>query len=287
MNERRDIEFPVWRKKVDNSFLNEKVTPIPKWLWSVWEIKETFNNINTTKDHASEVDIIFAGKNYKGNVFFSSRSNGKMCRFSFEHELHSILKEQFLMSYMRSLEGKIRKASGNKSDIEKEIPFWEFLDIEFNAERKLFKFTCHYNQQPIFPELFKQLVSSPSIKAVDDFISEKEANRIYKQNWKPRSEYKNEIGAENVIYTLIDTVNKLIYIGEAKKLIARFDSNSHTVIPKWDFYKYNVLPKSLEDYRLTLERMAIRDMANFLKNEADIPIIEISAYKLVNRKVDK
>ena len=28
MNERSDIEFPVWRKKVDHSFLNEKVTPI-------------------------------------------------------------------------------------------------------------------------------------------------------------------------------------------------------------------------------------------------------------------
>ena len=41
MNERSDIEFPVWRKKVDHSFLNEKVTPIPKWLWSIWKIEET------------------------------------------------------------------------------------------------------------------------------------------------------------------------------------------------------------------------------------------------------
>lgn len=109
------------------------------------------------------------------------------------------------MTYMSSLEGQIRKTSGSKVDIEKEIPFWEFIDIEFDSSSKLFKFTCHYNQQPTFPALFKQLVSSPSIKKVDDHINSKEKERIYKQDWKSRSEYKNEIGAENVIYTLLDT----------------------------------------------------------------------------------
>ena len=54
-----------------------------------------------------------------------------------------------------------------------------------------------------------------------------------------------------------------------------------------NYYKYNVLPKSLESHRLSLERMAIRDMANFLENKADIPNIEISAYKLANRKIDR
>ena len=287
MNERSDIEFPVWRKKIDQSFLFENVTPIPKWLWSVWDVEKNFGDVSSKTDNRSVVTINFGGNNYTGHIFFSERTSGKICRFSFEQKLHSELKENFLMSYMRSLEGKIRKAAGSKIDIEKAIPFWEFLDIEFDAKNKFFRFTCHYNQQPTFPELFKQLVSSPSVKSVDDYLNGKDVNRIYKQDWKPKSEYKNEVGAENVIYTLVDTVNKLIYIGEAKKLIARFDSNSHTVIPNWNFYKYNVLPKSLEDYRLTLERMVIRDMANFLANKADIPNIEISPYKLANIKTDK
>ncbi len=47
---------------------------------------------------------------------------------------------------------------------------------------------------------------------------------------KSHSEYKNEIGAENVIYTLLDTKNKLIYIGEAKKLSSRFDRD-HPIFP--------------------------------------------------------
>ena len=170
MNERSDIEFPVWRKKVDHSFLNEKVTPIPKWLWSIWKIEETFEHVKSIQDSASEVKVLFEGNLFKGNVFFSEHGTGKICRFSFHNKLHSILKDKFLMTYMRSLEGKLRKSSGSKVDIEKEIPFWEFIDIEFDSSTRTFKFTCHYNQQPTFPELFKQLVSSPSIKAIDDYI---------------------------------------------------------------------------------------------------------------------
>ena len=287
MNERNDIEFPIWRKKVDQSFLKEKVTPIPKWLWGIWDIENLFGNVTTITDPNSIVGISFERKIYKGNISFSERKSGKICRFSFEENLHSTLKDQFLMTYMRSLEGQIRKSKGNKADIELAIPFWEFIDIEFDSFNKIFKFTCHYNQKPVFPELFKQLVTSPAIKVVDDYLNDKGANRIHKQDWKPRSDYKNEIGAENVIYTLIDTEQKLIYVGEAKKLIARFDSNSHSVIPNWNYYKYNVLPSTLEEHRLAIERMTIRDMASFLANEVDIPNIEISAYKLANRKIDK
>ncbi len=271
-------------KKVDSSLLNATVTPIPKWLW---EIEKLFANVNSKKCPSSKVSIHFEKELYKGNVTFSRQSNGRsICRLHCEQNLHSVLKEHFLMTYMRSLEGQIRKSQGGNSDIELEIPFWEFLDIEFDSLNRKFIFTCHYHHQPTFPELFKQLVSSPAIKAVDDMLNDNSAICIYKQNWKLRTEYKNEIGAENVIYTLLDSKNKLIYIGEAKKLIARFD-NGHPDISNWGHYKYNVLPESLESNRLTIERMAIRDMASLLANKMNIPNIEISPYRLANRKIDK
>jgi len=34
------------------------------------------------------------------------------------------------MSFMRDIEGRLRKKGNKKTDIEDEIPFWEFLDIE-------------------------------------------------------------------------------------------------------------------------------------------------------------
>lgn len=287
MNERDDIDHPIWRKKVDSSFLNNTVTPIPKWLWEVWAIKSVFNSVSSKNDSKSEVTVFFEGNTYKENVTLSTQDGGQIfCRLHFSQNLHSLLKERFLMTYMRSVEGQIRKSQGSKQDIELDIPFWEFIDIEFDSSNKHFVFTCHYHQQPIFPKLFKKLISSPSIKKIDDGLNGKEANRIQKQNWKPRAEYKTEIGAENVIYTLIDTKNQLIYVGEAKKLIARFDSG-HPDIKRWDYYRYNVLPKSLEEYRVTIERMAIRDLAGLLTNKGDISRVEIAPFKLANRKIDR
>ena len=50
----------------------------------------------------------------------------------FSKDLSALIKETFLMSYMRDIEKKLRKEK--TIDIENEIPFWEFLDIEFELK---------------------------------------------------------------------------------------------------------------------------------------------------------
>ena len=54
---------------------------------------------------------------------------------------------------MRSLEERL--AEKKQVDIEKEIPFWEFLDIEFDADKRAFHFLTYYTQKPSFPNLFE------------------------------------------------------------------------------------------------------------------------------------
>ena len=103
----------------------------------------------------------------------------------------------------------------------------QFLDIEFDKTKKIFIFTAHYTQKPTFPNLFKSLVQSPKIKEIDDKISGKEKSKIYKQDWRPIEEYVTEIGAENVIYMLMNKSKKLFYIGEANDLISRFSSGKY------------------------------------------------------------
>jgi hypothetical protein len=52
---------------------------------------------------------------------------------------------------------------------------------------------------------------------IDDVTSNnKEKDIIYKHDWKNRVEYETEIGAENIIYMLPDSNNKLFYIAETK-----------------------------------------------------------------------
>ena len=50
------------------------------------------------------------------------------------------------MSFVRDIEDRLRKSEDRKqktekhtkSNIEEEIPFWEFLDIEYNKEESFF-----------------------------------------------------------------------------------------------------------------------------------------------------
>ena len=44
--ERSNVELPMWRKKVDDSLLNDFMTPIPNWLSNVWDLETFKSNSN-------------------------------------------------------------------------------------------------------------------------------------------------------------------------------------------------------------------------------------------------
>ena len=89
------------------------------------------------------------------------------------------------------------------------------------------------------------------------------------------------------IFEKIKQKKNLIYIGEAKDLKIRL-SQQYKSIPKWNYYRYDVLPSSASDeIRLSIERMVIRSYASLLENKRKIPTKNISQYKLANDKIDK
>jgi len=285
MFERSNVDQPMWRKKVDGTILRDGWTPIPKWLWEIWSIEKVFGSVTSKKAPDAQVTIEFDGLLYSGQVARVKTADSYRYRLYAEKELTDKLSEVFLMTYMRVIESEITQDK-NHRQIEEEISFWEFLDIEFNSMEREFKFTAHFTVKPQFPNLFSRLVKSAPLKAISADVLDKNSTKIHKQDWKERSEYKAEIGAENVIYMLLDSTKKLLYVGEAKHLIKRFD-NGHPDMREWDYYKYNVLPAELAGYRLAIERMTIRDMAALLENKQGIPNIVISEYKLANRKIDQ
>lgn len=150
--ERSDVSFPLWRKKVDSSLFNKAHTPIPNWCVKAWQIEQIFGTNTSKKNAESHVKVLFEKQTYDAWVTYSFNKDTNYQIF-LSKDLVQILKDSFVMSYMRSLEQKLRK--GNPSyasvDIEDELPFWEFLDIEFNNEKKIFLFKAHYFQKPLFP----------------------------------------------------------------------------------------------------------------------------------------
>ena len=280
--ERSDVKFPLWRKKVDASLLETCDTPIPIWVADMWKVSQAFAGSHSKKSPKADAEIVFSRKRYRGWVTVK-KPTGKF-RLSFEDALGLKLKRTFLMSYMRALESKL--SDTKNEDIEIDIPFWEFLDIEFDLKTKTFLFKAHYKQFPSFPELFKRLIGSPGIKVIDDELSEKKGFRIRKQNWNTRGQLPTQIGAQNVIYTLLDSKQKLIYVGEAKDLIARLQQG-HEQIPDWDFFRYNTLPSGCSrELRVALERMVIRDFAELFSDSLVEDGVRISEYRLANRKID-
>jgi hypothetical protein len=80
---------------------------------------------------------------------------------------------------------------------------------------------AYYTVKADFPHLFERLIDSPAIKRIDDEMAGKSENRIHKQDWKPRCELELEIGAQNVIYVLLDSSSKRVYVGQAADLVGR------------------------------------------------------------------
>ncbi|WP_208309669.1 hypothetical protein, partial [Hymenobacter defluvii] len=106
---------------------------------------------------------------------------------------------------MRSIEQDLRKSKAQYEgiDIEEEIPFWEFLDIEFNVEEREFKFKAYYTQKPVYTELFQELVKSHTLRRIDDDLHDKDPYRFTKDVWRKREELGSQVEAMNVIYNLI------------------------------------------------------------------------------------
>ena len=281
----------MWRKKVDNSLFRHNGTVIPKWMVSIWGLEDYFPDVHGKlgrRDPNSATSITFNNVSYKANLTCTFRElrQDKTHRLWQSEELTDELKSVFVMSHMRDIEASLRERS-EQGNIEKQIPFWEFVDIEFDSESRGFIYTAHYTQEPMFPQLFSNLAGSPALKVIEDRIEDKDTFRIHKQNWRPRTNLESEIGANNVIYTLLDINNKLIYVGEAKDIRKRL-RNRYPSIPNWTHYRYDVLPSDTpDDMRVSIERMVIRSYASLLQNKSGIDTKDISSYSLANDKIDR
>lgn len=280
--ERSNVEFAIWRKKVDKSLFEHNGTTIPDWACKMWGLPDIYGGVTSRRDPRSKASAQFHGYIY--SAWVTTAPHGRHTpayRLWYEPALTFELKKRFVMSYMRSLESALEESA----DVEQQIPFWEFLDLEFDPTERRFRFVAYYTQKPHFPNLFNRLVGSPTIQKLEDEVAGKPTGRIYKQHWKTRAEFQFEIGAKNVIYMLLDTKAKLLYIGEAADLVKRF-SQGHECISNWDYFRYDVLPDELASYRLALERMLIRDFAAVLHNSKGLVWKDISGCKLANAKVD-
>lgn len=286
--ERSNVQFPLWRKKVDTVLFTKMDTPIPNWLAKIWEIESLIGLNSSKKSNDTKVTITLNKKIFKGSVLYT-KHYGKETNYKlfFSKDFLEELKDCFVMSYMRTLEGKLRKGILSYSNhVEDDIPFWEFIDIEFDKSNRIFFCNAHYTQKPIFPELFRQFTKSHLLKDMENRLLDKGEFKFIKQDWRPREELKLQLSDHpNFIYYLIDTRNKLLYIGESETIKRILQQRSE--IPEWDFFRLDFLPIWISRHqRLEIEKLMIRSFAAILSNHKKVKNILISDYQLANKKID-
>ena len=108
--ERSNIEFPIWRKKVDSSLLQHSGTTIPNWACKMWDISSIYSQSVSRKDPSSRTRIIFERMEYPGWVTIATRGRKTPAyRLWFSDEIQYMLKQVFQMTYMRDIESRLRK----------------------------------------------------------------------------------------------------------------------------------------------------------------------------------
>ena len=148
-SERSKVRNPLWRKKVDGSMFDDKCTVIPDWVKDdIFGIRDVFPHPEKN-DPRSKVTITLKHGNGKktshwGSVITSHR--GKLppvMRLFYKEDVVEWLQEKYSLTFKRN---QIRrKLDWNGPTAEKNIPFWEFIDIEYISEDCEFIFTAHYN----------------------------------------------------------------------------------------------------------------------------------------------
>ena len=152
---------------MDGSMFNDRCTVIPKWVVdNVFKIRGRFPQKEKNHPMSQAFISINRGKGkftqHTATVTTSPRGGLPVMRLYFEEDVVSWLKEAFKMTYLRDIE---RKSHGlNGPTIESLIPFWEFIDIEWEEETSTFHFTAWYTQDELthtLPGQELQYVPSP------------------------------------------------------------------------------------------------------------------------------
>lgn len=210
---------------------------------------------------------IFLRHAYRGNTDYWQldwRSNKK---------LNIALKKEFIQSYI--------KTKCKELKVENDIFYGtdEAITIKCIAKQNI-EFETFIKVKTPYDSFFKKLIDLNAFYFIDQTDNK---NFIIKSNdWMPSSKLKDEPDQEFVVYYLIDTVNKLLYIGSAKHLKDRVKLG-RSEIPNWNYFRYEVVNPAFAQYLRSIEYHSIMNFATFLNNKAKIKNIDcFSSYKLVN-----
>ncbi|KJU71144.1 hypothetical protein [Clostridium baratii] len=268
----------LYIKKLDKSLLESGRATLDKkqledneWLKS-FDVGESRN-----------IKAYFNNREYDVNLAFKSRKKNKSelpyYQLSIGEKLKKELKKTFIHTVLNIKSSTIMKQKGRKFNEEALSIELIKKDAEYVLRLKPFiRISTEYD------EYFKVLIKSNLLDY--PLGSDNKKVIVSSSEWLDISEIDKYKGTRNIIYYLLNSKAKEIYIGSTNLFENRVTVKK-SELPDWDKFRFEVINPDYTAILRDIEYMIIRNFANVLKNNDNIKGLEINEYTLVNRRCYK
>ena len=209
-------------------------------------------------------------------------------RFDSNKELKTKFAEEFIQSYV-ILQSEREKHNNKEGQFRSKLKAGnqEVLIIKTINSNTL-EFKPFIQIQNEWNALFRRLAKENAFEWV--FSNDKDKKYLIQQSskWLDKKELKKtEHNTKmNVIYYLLNSKEKTLYIGKATSLGKRV-KEKRAEIPNWDKFRYDVLRPEFSNILERVEGHTIRAFASVLNNTQNFDSLSISNCKLVNKNWKK
>jgi hypothetical protein len=233
-------------------------------------------NIDIPVGNSRKIILKFQNEKFDASILSAVRNNKNYYALRWNKKFIQKLKREFIYSYITQ--------QGNEQDklnkIKRRIKSKEVLKIKA-VDPNTFELEAFIKEETEFDNIFKRLIE-------EDFFGWSTTNKsdlliVNPSEWYDISVLPSHEDVTNVVYYLIDELNKELYIGSANRLGDRVKQNRHE-IPGWNKFRYDVIHPSYHRLKLRIENHTINAFARLLNNNIrSIESYNISNYKLVNK----
>jgi len=272
--------YQSYYKKIDRSALKDRIT-IPKRL-----VNDFLAGRKLSIGKSRDISIKWGKKIYPAKLSHGSTRGHEyyQVRYGIAPELQKKLRKTFIQSYV------ILKSQKELFDTkEKQKQFrsklsggqQEVLIIQ-PVNHSLIEFKVFIKIESEWHALFQRLADENVFGWMFDKNKEYLISRS--TNWIKVGNFEKHKNATFVIYYLVHTPKKLIYIGKAGALGNRVKpGRQHQKMPgDWDLFKYDIIKPEYSNLLERLEDHTIRAFASVFKNNQNFKSLELSGYTLVN-----
>jgi hypothetical protein len=273
-------DLQPYYKKLDRSALEWGIT-IPKNL-----VMSFLCGKKLLRGNSREIIIVWDKKSYKGRFIHSANKQSDYygIRYDQDPDLLKKLRKTFIQSYvilksqkeLFDSKEKMKQFRSKLSGGQQEVLILQPVDFKSIQFKVFIRIEHEWNS------LFERLAENN----VFGWLFDKNKKYLITRstNWIKVKDFNIHRDQTGVIYYLVNTKRKLIYIGKAENLGKRVRPGiNHQKMPEdWDYFKYDVIKPDYLDLLERIEDHTIRSFASFFNNNTDYPSLNLGSYTLVN-----